>query len=382
MNHETAEVQKQRRRTPKQLERKRLMDKATQKQKREQRRAQSRQLSDEIRSLRAEVGRLQGIIVQITRVDPKNQARNSFTKPRSSTTLSSRTVLALNTATFSDVSPNFTPLQCYAPQSPISGSMSNHPTHMPLYHKDGRLGICGTLSEDSTGVDSIITPFLEDCQLGLLETASPIIDGCVCDPRIHDSYEEFFEATLFSVIVGIQGKPAVDGTPPSSPSVNDLVGTGSNVVSSVVKRLIATRNCANLDWSLILGIHDILYRVLRYRIFPSLETFADIPEWLHPTAVQDNIPHPIFSDFIHFPELRNALTLGSIVYNRAEFNHDYLYHISLNWPHSQNVFIVDKTCNMILNPDFESHVLTLDNWFLDNEFSIKHPQMATLIATK
>jgi hypothetical protein len=115
----------------------------------------------------------------------------------------------------------------------------------------------------------------------------------------------------------------------------------------------------------------------QYRFFPSPETLNDVPEWLRPTETQTNTPHFIFTDFVHFPRLRDALTLGAFDYVREEFDIDYAHSISVNWPAWQPLFLW-QVCQVALNPDFVRHVAIYSNWSLDTAFARKYPEMARL----
>ncbi|KAL2700216.1 hypothetical protein AAEP93_008739 [Penicillium crustosum] len=161
---------------------------------------------------------------------------------------------------------------------------------------------------------------------------------CHCQPRVHSSYADCFEHTVYDAVIKAHNQPQAPPVP-LSPSLPDL---------------------------------------LFYRLSPSLETLQDVPEWFRPTEVQNNTPHQIFTDFMPFPQLRNAMVSGSVEYTREEFDIDYGRSVSINWPSSKPLLVRNDSLDVVLNPEFEPHVLNYSNWSLNEGFALKYPHMATM----
>lgn len=112
-----------------------------------------------------------------------------------------------------------------------------------------------------------------------------------------------------------------------------------------------------------------------------METYDDVPAWLRTTDIQDGIPHALYIDFVQFPRLRNAMTLGQVSIDsaREQFDADFGRHVSVNWPASRHFLVLDDARNTVLHRDFERHVCTEENWSLDSHFARKYPDIAPLV---
>ncbi|BCS25314.1 uncharacterized protein APUU_50025A [Aspergillus puulaauensis] len=209
--------------------------------------------------------------------------------------------------------------------------------------------------------------------------------SCLCQPKVHVSYGECFEQTVYTALMSVSRPlPSVPlSSIPRLPTLADIlfIGPGENIVSRIVMKMLKRDGFKDITNVVSAFIH--VYRVLRYRFSPSLETLNDIPEWLRPTETQDIIPHEIWTDFIHFPKLRNAMALKSIEYVRESFDLDYSASISTNWPRWQPVFTWDDSQGaIVLNPHFVPHIDILSNWSLDETFARKYPQIEPLVTIR
>ncbi|KAJ5393479.1 Protein of unknown function DUF3425 [Penicillium crustosum] len=175
---------------------------------------------------------------------------------------------------------------------------------------------------------------------------------CHCQPRVHSSYADCFEHTVYDAVIKAHNQPQAPPVP-LSPSLPDLlfVGEGDNVVSRILFKMLKREGLCGMD---------------------------DVPEWFRPTEVQNNTPHQIFTDFMPFPQLRNAMVSGSVEYTREEFDIDYGRSVSINWPSSKPLLVRNDSLDVVLNPEFEPHVLNYSNWSLNEGFALKYPHMATM----
>ncbi|KAJ5970380.1 uncharacterized protein N7479_000298 [Penicillium vulpinum] len=223
---------------------------------------------------------------------------------------------------------------------------------------------------------------------------------CVCRPACHACFEECFEETFYGVLIGAQYPTCKVGQPPpipASPLLSDLLflDEGKNPVTKILNRVLRSPRISNVKLSVLFGCYIIFYKLLRtcnemkaehlsmqYRLFPSLETFNDVPKWLRPTDAQINHPLPIFIDFIFFPQLRNAMACGKIDYVAAEFVEHYNGAINSSWPNEKSLIVAGEANDVILDSSFEAHALNLNSWTSDPVFVERCPSLAHLVDIK
>ncbi|KAJ5383584.1 Protein of unknown function DUF3425 [Penicillium concentricum] len=289
MEMDPAPKQATRRRTPRQLERKREVDKQTQRIKRESDKDRLIQIQADVQAIKRQMDSLQKSMAMIL-----NGWHNLHD----------------------------THLGGHPPQSSISP-----PVDM-LTPPDGNT--TGTGGDSSSSSSDL--------------TSNPV----------HDSYADCFEHTVYDALIEAQAQPRAPPIP-RSPSLPDLLfmGEGENVVSRILIKMLMREGFYGMD----------------YRLSPSLETLQDVPEWLQPTEIQNNTPHQIFTDFVPFPRLRNAMISGSVEYTREKFDIDYGRSVSVNWPSWKPLLVSNDSFEVVLNPDFEPHILNSSNWSLDADFA-------------
>ncbi|EEU35374.1 uncharacterized protein NECHADRAFT_6075, partial [Fusarium vanettenii 77-13-4] len=313
---------KTRRRTSRQLERKRVLDKISQRQKREKQKAFVRQSEKDIHDARNEIERLRGVI-QVMRVGSSRDACNI----------------------------NPVPLR---PGSPHSGQVQ-HPVSM------------------EPGPGAAPSPSAQ-------EIKQPVI-GCYCNPKTHKSYSDCFEQTVFDSLMTLNSNPTPIPPIPATPDIADLLflRDPGDPVSEILYKLMRRPSMDNMV--LLCAVYILAYRILRYRFFPSMKTYNDVPEWLRSTEFQDKIPHALYIDFVQFPRLRDAMVLGlvDIACIREDFDADFGRYLALDWPVSESFLITDSWRNTVLNPKFERIACTEESWSLSSSFGKKYPHLAPLV---
>ncbi|KAH7142656.1 hypothetical protein B0J13DRAFT_475976 [Dactylonectria estremocensis] len=206
---------------------------------------------------------------------------------------------------------------------------------------------------------------------------------CFCSPKTHQSYSDCFEKTVSTSLIRSNSLPTSTLAIPATPHLADLlcIRAPENPISKLLYKLVRR---PNTDLVILSAVYILAHRILRYRLFPSLETYNDVPEWLRSTDIQDSIPHPLYIDFVQFPQLRNAMVLELVNIDsiREEFDTDFGRCVSVNWPVSEGLLVVDDSRDTVLNPKFERHVLTQDSWSLDSDFARKYPDMAPLVTIR
>ncbi|KAF7536058.1 hypothetical protein G7Z17_g13097 [Cylindrodendrum hubeiense] len=286
MGSQLTDTDPARTRTPRQLQRKRALDKESQRRKRERQRAHVQQIEKELHDARQEIHNLR-LIIQDMKGQPQPGTQG---------------IDSVRSSAHDSCPPQL--------ESPVSVKTAS--TVTPCTHR--------SLSPQPEHKEQLIE--------------------CFCEPQTHESFSECFEKTVFASVI---------------------------------------------EWNsrsiLLAAVYILAYRILRYRFFPSVETHNDVPEWLRSTDIQDKIPHALYIDFVQFPRLRNAMVLGLVNIDsiREQFDADFGRHLSVNWPVSEALLVTDSSRNTILNPKFERHICTQENWTLDSVFATKYPHIAPLI---
>lgn len=88
------------------------------------------------------------------------------------------------------------------------------------------------------------------------------LPSCLCQPRVHSSYADCFEYTVYDAVIKAHVQPQTPPVP-LSPSLPDLlfVGEGNNVVSRILFKMLKRDGLCGID--VLLGAYILLYRLLR-----------------------------------------------------------------------------------------------------------------------
>jgi hypothetical protein len=120
-----------------------------------------------------------------------------------------------------------------------------------------------------------------------------------------------------------------------------------------------------------------LFNLLRWRMCQSEDTFAAIPHFLRPTALQLAIPHAAFIDTYPWPSVRDCMIqyLDPSRYN--QFRRMICKTFRIRWPHSTSACVINTgNGEYTLSPEFQHHLRSLDNWCLTqaavDEFPFLH----------
>ncbi|OAL39657.1 hypothetical protein AYO20_01054 [Fonsecaea nubica] len=125
------------------------------------------------------------------------------------------------------------------------------------------------------------------------------------------------------------------------------------------------------------AIYLVMYRLLRWRVYPVARSYEDVPAFYRPTKAQECVPHPVSIDFLAFPELRDILTKHPALYleNHTQFDRDFTESVTVQWPRLEPVFITDEQGNAVrLTDEFESHIFDYDNWAMRDRWFDAYPQ--------
>lgn len=303
-----------RRRTPKQLERKRTIDKAAQKIRREKEKAWKEQVQSDLRNMQQQIGSLkegmnrtldrsstslphsaippptQNILRGNAASDQTSNRRTSWScaQPRGLLTLHEEETSA-NLDAGSNFSPSYQPgmlvTDVFPFKAPHSDSLITYAAPA-LRHRSSLLNpssndegssdskmFAGRLTPGSDKLTSGASPVGTSSQLSSDPPTSLLIEedheppvGCLCNPTEHISYAECFEQSVFDALIKMHRQHNIDANTrviPRSPALVDmlLIGKGDNVVTRVVNKLLRRTGLRTLTF--LFSTYILLYRVLR-----------------------------------------------------------------------------------------------------------------------
>ncbi|KAI0112111.1 hypothetical protein GGR51DRAFT_557291 [Nemania sp. FL0031] len=123
----------------------------------------------------------------------------------------------------------------------------------------------------------------------------------------------------------------------------------------------------------------VVYYLMRWHISPTPENYKLIPPFSRPLDIQFSTPHPPWVDYIPFPQLREVFVNNYECpgYDFVTMFLPYTQTLSVNWPHGDDA-VLRKTPNdtdVSINPDFQKHLINIDNWTLGDAFDRTYPAL-------
>lgn len=118
----------------------------------------------------------------------------------------------------------------------------------------------------------------------------------------------------------------------------------------------------------------LICNLVRWRLCPTQEAFAALPDFLRPTEMQLTIPHPIWVDTIVWPDVRDRLIQDFDYTAFQAFRFSLGSSISLGWTGSvaECLSLTDTLDEYSLSVEFEVHLRDLSNWTVDRTFTSKY----------
>ncbi|KAF5121832.1 hypothetical protein E5D57_012302 [Metarhizium anisopliae] len=111
------------------------------------------------------------------------------------------------------------------------------------------------------------------------------------------------------------------------------------------------------------GLYLLVYRLLRWRMYPNPDWYHDVPILMRPTEVQNTHLHPVCIDFLPWPALRDYLCQNQNKDSRHSVDL-YIRSIKLHWPLEKPLLCTDSGGAVELHPDFEATVCDAQSWTL------------------
>ncbi|KAI1003173.1 hypothetical protein K3495_g5033 [Podosphaera aphanis] len=146
-------------------------------------------------------------------------------------------------------------------------------------------------------------------------------------------------------------------------------------LSQVIAEILATfKGLSSLPERV--AIFYSMFLLMRWIINPTQANYDRLPFWMCPRASQLFELHPIWIDFLPFPQLRDVLVRNC--------QHDYPFDVffipftkalSLNWAYADKDCLLRIDGELTLNPVFETHLRDLQNWTLGPSFDKAFPAL-------
>ncbi|EPE06652.1 bZIP transcription factor [Ophiostoma piceae UAMH 11346] len=138
------------------------------------------------------------------------------------------------------------------------------------------------------------------------------------------------------------------------------------------------------------GRLSFLYKIaifLRWCLCPTRETYAALPEFMRPTPLQRRIPHPVWVDFIVWPDARDNMIRSGDYSSFELFRFVIGNSITMNWPYPDDA----STCisrsrsssgdsqRLTFNPLFEAHLRNIDNYSITQQAANVFPMLSKYV---
>lgn len=126
----------------------------------------------------------------------------------------------------------------------------------------------------------------------------------------------------------------------------------------------------------------IMFLVLRWMICPCQKCYERLPEWCRPTIEQVTETHSAWIDHLPWPHMRRSLIMGGNKFKFEDFFVPFTTTLSLNWPLPHDCILIptpssspEGPTHLYMNPAFEHHLHSLENWSLGSKFSKTFPEL-------
>jgi hypothetical protein len=160
-------------------------------------------------------------------------------------------------------------------------------------------------------------------------------------------------------------------TRPAFPSIQSLLNPTYNAIKARVSRNIVDSIVRVVTTPTLperIGFLYLIYAIVRWQMNPSQATYYSLPEWLRPLPAQLFAAHPPWVDFFIWPKGREKLCLEPKYHHKhPDIVRICNRAISVNWPYRPSDMLLQVGDDTILNPVFERHIRDLRNWTITEE---------------
>lgn len=180
-----------------------------------------------------------------------------------------------------------------------------------------------------------------------------------------------------------EGLPALSLVGPAYPSVSSLLNPSHSAHSHPLSKVFTDVLATFPDLSTLpekIAVLYIMFLIMRWQIAPTQENYDRLPHWATPRPSQLFTPHPAWIDHLPWPRMRDRLV-------RDYSPRDYLFDnffipftstVSVNWPYEPTDALLSSpdSDELLINPVFERHLRSLENWSLGPAFAAAYPRLA------
>lgn len=150
---------------------------------------------------------------------------------------------------------------------------------------------------------------------------------------------------------------------------------------SPIQFAIALVSCFGIkDFKARVGAVANVYAFLRWYIAPTEANYVRMPAYMRPTREQLEIPHPLWMDYPHWPQMRRELCLGRDNTPINKFCCPYSQTLQLEWnkPNSAVLEVTEVLSDgflITMTMEYEAQNNMLTNWTLGEYFDEKLPEL-------
>lgn len=169
---------------------------------------------------------------------------------------------------------------------------------------------------------------------------------------------------------------------PAYPSVSSLLNPSRSAHSHPLSKVFTDILATFPDLSTLpeqVALLYIMFLIMRWQIAPTQENYDRLPDWATPRPSQLFAPHPAWIDHLPWPKMRDRLVRD---YSPREYLFDNFFvpftaTLSVNWPYEPTDTLLSGTDSdeLLINPVFERHLRSLENWSLGPEFANAYPRL-------
>jgi len=156
----------------------------------------------------------------------------------------------------------------------------------------------------------------------------------------------------------------------------------------------------------MIGSYWTMFLLARWQLAPTQELYDTMPEWLRPTQLQIERPHPAWVDRVPWyvlvlcffipnihtkatarPDVRDRLISDQEKYPFDNFMVPYTTTMSVNWPYGDEACIIEAGTRgvqtegqlpaLVLSPQFEAHMRDIGNWTIGPAFAKTFPELVS-----
>ncbi|KAK2764399.1 hypothetical protein FQN54_009093 [Arachnomyces sp. PD_36] len=174
---------------------------------------------------------------------------------------------------------------------------------------------------------------------------------------------------------------------PPYPSVSSLLNPGKSMYSHPLSKVFIDILGTFPDISALpeqVAVLYVMFLMMRWQIYPTLENYERLPEWLCPRASQLITPHPAWMDYLVFPRMRDRVIANYPDYPFENWFIPWTRTLCVNWPYEPTDALLESADSdeVTINPVFERHIRNINNWSVGPAFAEAFPSLVGSMRVK